>query len=208
MATKKSAAACRDCEGTHDVIDGLCAECEANYEWCEVCQKDQSRDHESCRHLFFTSYGVTNGAGASSTDWDDCRKSFFALLDILTDVPRDGFDGWCWCEYEPAGDLIAAMERRILRDNFWTFIHGFLLSTPDLDFFEGRTDLHPTTTCLSFAHVRGHMLINHPRHDEACDGFGFLETLCAKETKQANARVARWIGEWRMGRVGKQSSDK
>lgn len=199
---------CRDCGSTEDVESGLCATCETeNYVWCEVCQGFQNRDGELCRHVFWTDCGY-NGAGGYEDDWNHCRESFFRLLDLLAAVPkysRDG-DGWCWSEKETASDLITALERRLARDNFWTFTHGFLLSTPDVDFVEGRTDLHPSTKCLLFANIRGTHFVrwrekSYELYQSAGDGFAWLESLCAEETKQANARTLKWIMDWRFGRV-------
>lgn len=209
--TDIDAATCRDCSSTEDVIDGLCEECSQNYEWCAVCHKDVSRDGNYCRHLSWTDGIGHVGAGTYEGDWDYCRESFHALLDLLAMIPqcatRDaderGWLGWRDRDDGAADDLVTEIERWLVRDNFWTFLHGSMFGTPDCDFRHERRKSDgwcPPFAELNSSWVNVWLSECPEKYEAAADGFKWLTTLESQKTKAANARTVRWIMEWRLGR--------
>lgn len=194
---------CQECGGMDEVIDGMCEECEQDHVYCDVCKEWHPRDSDKCRHLYWTDCGYS-GAGSCDGEWDYCKESFFSLLDLLASIPRDGREGWGWARQTEETCLVSAMESRIAANNFWTFTHGFMLSMPELDFRQMRPDLGPDVG-LAFAVVSSawpRRWIGH--HNEiyhaASDGFGWLTTLEADKTPEANAETVKWIREWREAR--------
>jgi hypothetical protein len=199
------------CEGTPDneVIDGYCGNCEADTAWCEVCQERFSRDSEWCRHIFWTDCG-DYGAGSYEYDWDECRESFFHMLDLLeavSDTP------WDWMHRRRSG-LVGAVEAHIAADDFWTFQSGPLIGAyPDNITFRCKfpedNPNYPAyrTLFADFHHQAIRVWEDYPdvspdvtKVDAASIGWQWLESLDGDKTKRANARTVKWIMEWRLAR--------
>jgi hypothetical protein len=177
---------CRDCGGTDEVIDGLCAECEEHCVHCDVCEEWHSTEGDVCRHVFWTDCGWA-GAGTYEGGWDAFRGPFWAFLDAMAEVESPDLDDY--------PDLVTGIEVELARDAFFTRLEGPMLGTPDLLFYRSRPDLHESVGSLSFARIGPYQV---PRDDgEVADGFAWLQSLCADDTKEANRRTLGWIGEWR-----------
>jgi hypothetical protein len=184
---------CEECGSTKNVINGLCESCEEDHVWCNVCERWFSTEGETCRHVFWTDCGWY-GAGQYEGDWDNSKEPFWAFLDVMAKVVDPCVDDY--------PDLVTGIESEIRKDAFWTRLEGFMLSTPDLLFYRLRPDLprhDGKITCLSFARIRPSQI---ERDDSAvADGFAWLQSLCADETKAANRRTLIWIREWRKERA-------
>lgn len=191
---------CQFCAGHNDVIGGICEKCADERVYCGICHSWHSRDGDLCRHVFWSDCGYA-GSGSSETSPEDVRDSFFALFELFALAPRDGRDGWCWSEKEPPGSLVDAILLRLEGRGLWTFTHGFLLSMPDLDLVEQRPDLPAGCGPLAFAHIPGSVfkgwLEQQPeKYAAASDGFGWLQSLEAERTQEANAITAEWARQW------------
>lgn len=176
------------------VEESICPDCTENgdYAYCGICKEHYSREAEWCRHIFWSDCG---DFGAGSYDWDECREPFFKLLDFLDTITD-------WHFYDPSsGSLVKAMEARIAADDFWTFYHGFMLSMPNLA-FKRANPWHPEDS-MTWANISARHFTDFEHRDPegyaaAADGYGWLASLEADNTKQANARTVRWIMEWRL----------
>lgn len=89
---------CRDCGKTatelaadgddSEIINGLCGNCEADYVWCDVCQKmiDDDTAHYRHRHLYWNSeVGDWSGIGSEmdEQDYQEVRDSLYLLCDLI-----------------------------------------------------------------------------------------------------------------------------
>jgi hypothetical protein len=196
----KKAARCDVCDAAENVDDGLCEDCEENAVHCSVCERWYSRDGDECRHLHWTDCGYL-GSGACDLDDEYVKQDFFALLDLLHRIEirrSDSLDDY--------PDLITGVEVEVRENAFFTRYEGYLLSVPDLVFYRERPDLprdNGEVQALPFARIYGGRvydasLRNTPREDGRVeDGWGWLTSLGAGDTKEANRKTVQWIREWR-----------
>ena len=193
---------CRDCEGTDEVIDGICSDCSSIYVYCSICDEHHHED-STCRHVFWTDFGWA-GAGSNETAPENVKDDFFALLDRLDLVEREGKievrwygdDSWC-----RGLDVVSAIRTCVAENKFWTFAWGPMLGCPTLDL--KRQSAHDKDRGFAFASIHGERLLDHDDSDEPGSvmiGWRWLQTLCAEETPKANALTVEWIDVWRRHR--------
>jgi hypothetical protein len=196
MATKTRRKRCTECDNffpPDDLDRGCCESCLEYREWCEVCKCYQSTEGGECRHIHWTDCGWV-GAGTYEGGWDDCKEWFWALLDVLAGV--DPVKAWL----DGYPDIVTAIEAEIRKDAFFTRLEGFMMSTPTLYLYRLRPDLphrneDGSPYSLFFARIDADQI---ERDDgDVADGFGWLQSLWATDTPEANRRTVRWIKEWR-----------
>jgi hypothetical protein len=195
MAKKK--AVCQECGGTEDVQLGICEDCSPDFTWCNCCKEWQRQDGDTCRHIFWTEDGWAGAGSDGDVEPDEFKEPFFTFLDILGDLePKDT----CCYRYL---DMITWLQAEISKHAFWTFTIGPMIGgLPELNFRRADPELSKDGKIIgyTYASVSGYVLERHPRYKDAGDGFAWLQSLCATDTKKANRLTVKWIKEWRKRR--------
>lgn len=176
---------CSRCEELcHDVIAGLCSNCESEGDYCTICKEYQFED--GCRHV--THYdGMTHGCGSQEAEADDHKESFMLLLDRFAKHNERDFNG-------KQIDTIAEMKRHIGDNNFWTFWHGPMIGrAPDLALKHTVGENY-----WSFADIgsREQESWGYDTIEKMLVGMIWLTSLQAATTKAANKITVEWIEEW------------
>jgi len=198
MTTKaKRRKRCADCNVLCDPDDldfGRCERCDDYYYYCRVCN-DKINEDDDHRHVSWVNGHGWCGCGGDWFEPEHHRDSVWGFLDALAAIPQERLI-YGIIDYGTA-TFDELLERFIGADNFWTFTHGFMMSTPTIDFRHlVRKDFSCPFLCIRPDDV------DAMQRPELSLGWAWLSSLCADETKAANATTVGWIREWRQFRKG------
>lgn len=166
-ATEQETDVCQDCEGTNDVIDGLCEECDHDYVSCSICDERFHEDNK-CWHLFWTSSGEWGGAGSYDVEPEAHREEFLELLAVLH--PK----------------AVMALREAIRRHEYKWHLYGTIFGYDEMDARLCGLYYGQHFTQAAHARTQGSLL----------GGFGWLLSLEPGKTDAQDELTAKWITEW------------
>ncbi len=189
---RKRCTYCDELKPADEVQGGLCEECEDYHVYCNVCGKYIHED-SGHRHFGWVDGVGWCGCGAEGyCDKADYKESFFDFMDRLAVIPQERLV-YRILDYGNA-TFDELMERFIAANNFWTFVHGFLMSTPNIDFrHQVREEWYPPFLSIRASDV------DAMQEEGLALGWAWISSL-DDETKAANKITVGWIREWRAAR--------
>lgn len=148
--------------------------CQSSTEYCSICDDrfPCDEDNETCRHLFWSPNGYWSGVGSDEGNIDDAKEDilFFASK-IKTRI-------------------LVEMVKALENNSFWLKFHGCMLGPVNIE-LHGDCD-------YVFNILDGFdedQLKTDEEYSKIQDGGYWLVSLEDKKTKEANAKVAKWLRE-------------